>query len=60
MAPLFVCCFKSSEQCSKRWDVLVEVLLQLLAVLCAFTSDLTNEHVAAAVHGCIEVFDWVR
>ena len=50
MAPLFVCCFKSSEQCSKRWDVLVEVLLQLLAVLCTLTSDLANEHVATAVH----------
>ncbi len=54
MAPLFVCCFKSSEQCSKRWDVLVEVLLQLLAVLCAFTSDLADEHVATAVHGRID------
>ena len=54
MAPLFVCCFKSSEQCSKRWDVLVEVLLQLLAVLCAFTSDLANEHVTTAIHGRID------
>lgn len=54
MAPLFVCCFKSSEQCSKRWDVLVEVLLQLLAVLCTFASDLANQHVTTAVHGCID------
>lgn len=54
MAPLFVCCFKSSEQCSKRWDVLVEVLLQLLAVLCAFASDLANQHVTTTVHGRID------
>ena len=60
MAPLFMCCFEFSEQCSECWDVLVEVILKLLTVLCATTGDLTDQGVTPAIHCSIDVFDWVR
>ena len=49
-----MCCFQSLEQCSKRWDVLVEVCFQLFAILGTLPCDLTNEHVTTAVHCSVD------
>ena len=58
--PTSIGCFEVLLQCGKRWHRLKELLFKLFTFGSAPIRNLTYTNVAAAIHCCIVVFDWVR